>query len=251
MKSFGHYQIYKTNDTYHFILNLIAIPFIGLQRDYSFNGPVWSVSIEVVSYVLFGTLMVYLSRVPKLIYAVTLISLVLFIFQKPRLSMYMYESILFFFIGVLLFKLHQCKTSKIALISVVIFTSYLILKLLSIFQEEANFIEIGFQIFNLNLIIPFSLIILIVTLVEKHGGKTNRFFASFCDWVGNLTYSMYLIHVPLQMIIMTALDYLNIVTPTVASRGIFLLTFLIVLVAISHLSYRFFEKPLRSYIQKL
>ena len=44
---FGHYQIYTVNDLYHFILNLFFISFWGLQSDFSFNAPIWSVSAEI------------------------------------------------------------------------------------------------------------------------------------------------------------------------------------------------------------
>ena len=47
------YFVYPYNDAYHFFLNLALASSWGLEKGYSFNGPVWSVSVEVLLYALF------------------------------------------------------------------------------------------------------------------------------------------------------------------------------------------------------
>jgi peptidoglycan/LPS O-acetylase OafA/YrhL len=49
----GNYFVYPNNDTYHFFLNLVFASSWGFERGYSFNGPIWSVSVEVLLYALF------------------------------------------------------------------------------------------------------------------------------------------------------------------------------------------------------
>jgi len=49
----GSYAIYPFNDTYHFILNLFFIQSWGLEKGFSFNSPSWSVSVEILLYILF------------------------------------------------------------------------------------------------------------------------------------------------------------------------------------------------------
>ena len=45
--------VYQFNDGYHLFLNLLMLPSVGLEKGYSFNAPFWSVSVEVVLYLIF------------------------------------------------------------------------------------------------------------------------------------------------------------------------------------------------------
>ena len=49
---YGQYHetsfVYEQNDLRHFLLNLGLVPSVGLEQGLSFNGPVWSVSVEIV-----------------------------------------------------------------------------------------------------------------------------------------------------------------------------------------------------------
>lgn len=49
----GQWFVYANNDAFHFALNLVMAPAWGFQKGESFNGPIWSVSVEVVVYALF------------------------------------------------------------------------------------------------------------------------------------------------------------------------------------------------------
>jgi peptidoglycan/LPS O-acetylase OafA/YrhL len=49
----GQFVVYPHNDLYHFILQLPFASHWGLQLGDSFNGPVWSLSVEVVVYFMF------------------------------------------------------------------------------------------------------------------------------------------------------------------------------------------------------
>lgn len=52
----GAYFVYQANDLYHFALNLGLASAWGLEMGYSFNGPVWSISVEILLYAAFFTL---------------------------------------------------------------------------------------------------------------------------------------------------------------------------------------------------
>lgn len=49
----GHPLIYGINDAYHFMLQLFFASEWGLQQGRSFNGPIWSISVEVLIYFVF------------------------------------------------------------------------------------------------------------------------------------------------------------------------------------------------------
>ncbi|RYD71093.1 MAG: acyltransferase, partial [Sphingobacteriales bacterium] len=50
---FNSYFVYAHNDFYHFCLHLFFASNWGFQRGFSFNGPVWSVSVEILLYLIF------------------------------------------------------------------------------------------------------------------------------------------------------------------------------------------------------
>lgn len=49
----AEYFVYGFNDLYHFVLQLFFVPAVGWEGGWSFNGPVWSVSVEALVYALF------------------------------------------------------------------------------------------------------------------------------------------------------------------------------------------------------
>lgn len=58
----GHYFVYPNNDPYHFLLQLFMASNWGLQAGYSFNGPIWSISAEVLVYTIFYACMRIIGR---------------------------------------------------------------------------------------------------------------------------------------------------------------------------------------------
>lgn len=53
MHNSGGYFVYQLNDIYHFTLNLFFASAWGLEKGFSFNAPIWSVSVEVLLYAIF------------------------------------------------------------------------------------------------------------------------------------------------------------------------------------------------------
>ena len=49
----GNYQMFEYNDIYHFFLNLFFISGWGFHSGFSFNQPIWSVSMELIAYTFF------------------------------------------------------------------------------------------------------------------------------------------------------------------------------------------------------
>ncbi len=49
----GDNFIYKNNDAYHFGLNLAFVQYWGLEKGLSWNGPSWSISVEIALYLIF------------------------------------------------------------------------------------------------------------------------------------------------------------------------------------------------------
>ncbi len=53
----GGFFIYQGNDVAHFLMNLGLVQYVGLQTAFSFNGPAWSISVEWLANLVFVALL--------------------------------------------------------------------------------------------------------------------------------------------------------------------------------------------------
>ena len=84
--SAGSFQIYQMNDLYHFFLHIFFISGWGFENASSFNAPIWSVSIELIIYILFFFSIIYLNKYK--IKLVLFLYLTFLIIDKSGLSDY-------------------------------------------------------------------------------------------------------------------------------------------------------------------
>jgi peptidoglycan/LPS O-acetylase OafA/YrhL len=49
----GYFFVYQNNDVHHFLLQIVMASGWGLEQGDSFDGPIWSISVEVLVYVVF------------------------------------------------------------------------------------------------------------------------------------------------------------------------------------------------------
>ena len=93
----GDTKCYANFDLYHFTLNIFFASAWGLERGFSFNGPVWSVSIEITVYALFWAAHKHLFKLG--IVGPAAASLVFFVGIALRLPGYIWECGFFFFLA--------------------------------------------------------------------------------------------------------------------------------------------------------
>ena len=102
--SSNSFQIIMVNDVYHFILNLFFISSWGFEKGHSFNGPIWSFSIEVAIYFAFFFLIEYLRK-----YKLTLVivlSIIFLLLRKLNINDSLFiECARLFFSGVLVYQI--------------------------------------------------------------------------------------------------------------------------------------------------
>src|SRR5262249_48628704 len=58
----GYFFVYQNNDIPHFLAQILMASDWGLARSESFNGPIWSVSVEVLVYAFFFLSLRYATR---------------------------------------------------------------------------------------------------------------------------------------------------------------------------------------------
>lgn len=213
-------------DLYHFILQLFFVSYWGLQKSFSFNTPSWSISIEILMYIIF-----FLSAKSLNKYKITLPTLIILFFLTSYKFTNMFsfdEYALLFFSGILIYQISKFKKKNL-----LISASFLIL----IFSIIGNF--------KVLLFCPSFLILLI------HLDKLlkNKKISELFNFSGGLSYSIYMLHFPL-MVLFLLFEYLAVIDEKFYLSSYFFIFFILLLIFISIISFKFFEYPLNKIIRK-
>lgn len=221
---FNKFQIYQINDFYHFILNLLFISSWGLEKGYSFNYPIWSVSVEIAVYFFFY---LTIEKIKKYNFKfLILISVILLIIDQLNYNFFFSKCARLFFYGVIIYKISLIRISSKKFISISIFLIFLSLKT-------------GLKTF---LLYP-SILLLFVSL-EIYFCKIKN----LTIFLGNQTYSLYLIHVPVQLIIIFLIKFFSINNNLLLS-GYFFISYIFFMIIMSYIIFEIFEKPTNNYLR--
>ena len=229
------YFIYQNNDVYHLILNLFFINYWGFENGYSFNGPVWSVSAEVLIYFIFFFTTLKLS-IRHNVLAIFVILISMYILELKALFM----CVVFFYLGGILNRVVE-KNERFVLLIVLLIPFLLYALELSkegfifFLPDYPNLFRDGF--FCLSLLIVFLKV-----------GSVLKPFASFISGLGNLTYSMYLCHFPIQLLMVLFFLKLKIDIPY--KNSWLFLFFISITIFISFFVYKILEKPSKEFLRK-
>ena len=223
-KIFGQFQIIPNNDMYRFILQIFFIS--GIEGE-SFNLPIWSVSIEVFIYLFFFISIIYLNKF-RIKYSILIYTIALIV-EKLMLSSSLVHCLRLFFTGVLVYQINYITKNKILLI------------LYSLILIFLSFIG-NFKIY----IFTPGILFLFIALEYFINSKKKKKF----NYLGSLTYSTYLLHIPIMLTIIL-LFYLFKVPETIFLTNQFFLLYIFFVIFIGYLSFKFYENPLNNKIRKL
>ena len=233
----GIYFINQNNDFYHFFLQLFMASNWGFEKGMSFNFVIWSISIEILVYGIFF-IMLSLFNKNFLINMIIILICLLFKLNYEHLAHGIVDCALFFFLGgSLCFFLNYKKIYKnlVKLFLLMFITSFIIFDYFTLYKinNYAYIIQI--------ILYP----ILIFLFCEIY--FSNKFISNFFRVIGNLTYSSYLLHIPVQILISIYFLKLNIEIPFFNEYFfLFYITFVLVL---SSLVYKYFENPCKKIIR--
>jgi peptidoglycan/LPS O-acetylase OafA/YrhL len=260
----GDYFVVPFNDLYHGILNLFMASSWGFEKGPSFNGPIWSVSVEVLMYIVFFVVCLLFRQ--RLWAHVAMLALgVVVMVAEPIVG----RGIFSFFLGGLTFRLyrHVCERGWLPRVlpwAVGIAAALWLFTLLevrspwfwphvqallqSVLPERLagladKAVHGGTRAIVVALLFPLSIFSL--ALLETRRGYLGRRLAM----VGNLTYSSYLLHFPLQLVFFTVLTQ-NGVSPQFFYGELSMLAFFAVLIPLCLLSYHYFETPAQRFLRK-
>ena len=233
------YFLNPTNDFFHFLLQLFFGSDWGFERGLSFNGPIWSISVEVLVYAVFYGTVRFIGTSP----VVNLGILVLCVLAKKiHIDSPVIECLAFFYSGGL---------SALALQHFEKTKYHKFLKTITV--GIAVFVPIVVSVFHIyapKYVVHFALVAYIPTLLycvasDLHASpKVQQAIAT----AGSVTYSSYLIHFPLQLVIATLFSYLGQPIPFYSS-GLFI-AYIGITLCSSVAIYRHFEMPAQAYIRR-
>lgn len=230
----GSAFVYPFNDAYHALLNVFLAPAWGLELGWSYNGPAWSISIEVLLYASFYLLWRY-TKAPLSISALLILVAVWIFPAHYKVSLGVFG----FFCGglgyVLVAWLMRRFTGQwvgAGLILVTVLGWYLF-----------NMSGPDSQLPKFALLFPLT----IMTIAACH--QWLEPFARRFAWLGDISYASYLLHFPLQIIAALLADKF------LPGRGVFyqawtLVLFFAVLIGTSLLCHHAFERPVQRWLRQ-
>ena len=222
----GHSLYDGENNLKNLISHVFFISGWIKESKFSYNFPIWSVSIEVIVYFLFFLSLRYLRKF-RLIF-----SFLFFIFflciEKSSLNLFFASCGRYFFSGVFLFIL--CEKTK----------NLNSLLLLAIILLLFNFIG------NFKYNVFFASLILLAYYFDY---KINYNFSKNYSKLGDLTYGSYLLHIPIQLLIILVFYKLEL-NSNIFTNYYFLLFYLFLIFSTARISFKFYENPAKIYIKK-
>ncbi|MCA8260800.1 acyltransferase [Burkholderia multivorans] len=243
--------VYTFNDKWDFVLNLLLLNRTGLERGFSFNAPSWSISAEFVVNVAFLACISGRRKVSSILLAVGFCVALVAIWRNNLISNATFSGIdndIFraafgFAIGVAVFKINKfidnTHAPKLAYDAMTIMCIACFLY----YCESANYSNIVDVTFTAAC---FPLLIISAT----RGEITSRVLKSTpLVFLGTISYSIYLVHFPLQLGVHLAGVAIGYEAPY-ASRAFFA-ALIVATLALSWLTYRFIEVPGKSAIRRL
>jgi peptidoglycan/LPS O-acetylase OafA/YrhL len=236
--SLGSSIVYSNNDAWDFLLNIFFVSHWGLERGLSFNGPTWSVSIEILLYVGFFALVSFAGRSLLTAALAMVVGFFLGKYTKGSISDIGWGFYCFFAGGIAFIAWEKLRYRLTPLL--LLLTAILVLILsVSICYE---FFRTRYAMMSLfGGFLPSAVFLLAAVQNAWHdAGRRLRL-------VGNITYATYLLHFPIQLTIIYITTYYGVVITY--NDPFMIILFLAIVIGISIPTYYLFERPAQSFLR--
>jgi peptidoglycan/LPS O-acetylase OafA/YrhL len=233
----GFFFVYQDNDLPHFLAQLFMASEWGTVQNLSFNGPIWSVSVEVLVYFLFFLLL----RATRswLLNVVIVLACMNAAFSSA--SEQVTNCLAFFYAGGLAaiarkavdasrFKKRFEAGAWVAVIAIPLLVALLLRDQLDRFDLPLFLTYTPIQLFCLSREVA-----------------APRALQSAVEAAGNMTYSSYLLHFPIQLVIVLCFAVAG--RPVPVYGGALFAVYLLTTLVLSYLTFRFFEAPAQNLIR--
>ena len=239
----GEYFVYQTNNLKHFLLQLAFASQWGFQDDNSFNGPVWSVSVEIPVYLLFF----FLTRRWRGSFwtdaAVVVLASIAYqtLRQGAHVKLEIFGAITFFYLGAATYRLwvwaladavRQRWTTWSAAVAVMAMCAAVALHVLKMAGAG---------------LAMFPAAILFVQLAVR---PASRSAAKTMEFIGNLTYASYMTHFPLQIAMVLGFEAMGARLADYFATWWLLPLYLGIVMVLAPAVYFGFERPAQAWMRR-
>lgn len=233
----GSYYVYANNDVPHFFLQLfMASNWLVPSQVESFNGPIWSISVEVLVYGVFFLTLRYLSA--SLITCVVIAALGALVAGLKVSTLPFFFCLMYFYVGCLAAIAYaRTRDSRRARVLV---SSGAALALAGMFIAT-RFVEIHAVYV---LLVGAPSLILLCTIYLRGSRRVSSLLVA----AGSMTYSSYLLHIPIQLTVMTILSVLGMSAPIYSP--LLFLGFILGTLTLSYWCYALFEMPAQNWLRR-
>jgi peptidoglycan/LPS O-acetylase OafA/YrhL len=232
----GAYFVYHYNDMRHFLLQLFMASNWGLQLDDSFNGPIWSISVEVLVYFVFYLGLRYVSGSAVALATMAAGSAAIIFFKVSGHPVF--SCLMFFYLGCLTAFVYarikgDARSRAFA-------TGIAVLAIVAV-----SALQLFITVKPIYFLLIFSPALIILCVMHIPG--TRRASAVLVA-AGSMTYSSYLLHVPIQLTTVTLASYAGLSLPIY--NAAFFLVFMSGTLLLSFYCYEYFELPAQNYLRR-
>lgn len=232
MRSHESAFIYQPNDALHFVLHLFFVSNWLGHVPYTFNGPVWSVSVELLAFIVFFVTLLFFSPSLVLCGSAVAVTVLLFSVHPDRIL----SCLMFFFSGGFIERcIHRLDRRGQMLC---FWTSGFAVLAIFLLCDVGESLSMTMK-FTLSAAFVFCF-----ALIEK----ALPISLSSVGWVGNLTYASYLVHFPVQLLAVIIVDSLGYQRAVFFNREPMLI-FILTTFALGFVIYRYFEVPAQTMLR--
>jgi peptidoglycan/LPS O-acetylase OafA/YrhL len=233
----GYFFVYQDNDLPHFLAQLFMAGDWGIVQGYSFDGPIWSISVEVMVYFLFF-LMLLTTR--SWLLNVTVVAACLGA-AHLNASGQVTNCLAFFYIGGLAAMARKA-VAKATLRSAIEGIAWL--AALAIPPLVLNLARGELDRIDFPLLLAYTPILLFCLSREIAVPPAAQ---KAIEAAGNMTYSSYLLHFPIQLVIVIGFAAAGLQIPLYDVT--FFAVYLAAILLASYLTYRYFEAPAQNLLR--
>lgn len=192
-------------DVWHLLQDLLFLQSGWFEEGPSFNGPAWSISCEVVAYVLFFIILKFYSS-HKIKLFLTTIFLGLFIqkihCEMPLFNSHMARVFIGFFVGCLTHMFWR--TSSKAFSAKKLLLIVVTIMIIGIIKGHSVYGRTWWNIANVYVLLLFPSLIIFALQCNL---ISQIFSCKLFTFLGDISYSIYLWHFPVQLILFTGRDF--------------------------------------------
>ncbi|MBQ0920961.1 acyltransferase [Hydrogenophaga aromaticivorans] len=232
------YFVYQNNDLQHFVRQVFLASDWGFQQGYSFNGPIWAISVEVLVLILFYALLRWLGGSWRVVFGVLSVTLA---FKLSGISFPIVDCAMYFYAGglaALALSWHERLSSP-----ALTYRGTLLAGVVSLFvlKQAGLLSDPSLRPYWLLVYLPILLFLICRPVhVPPQLAKAVRTGS-------NATYAIYLIHFPIQLLLACVCSYWALQLPFY-SRTFFLL-FMFATVIVSLALHQLFERPMQDWLR--